>query len=150
MTGDIDLILEALSRGYENCFAGRFAEAADAFAELIRAAPTVAEAHYILAVSLYELECRQEAAAAVRQAIGLNPNSGPAHHLLARLLRDLGEDAKTASTEAARLRPDLVSLENDVPMPPSNGTCALPDNPLGRLAIRNSADVAELHISHGR
>lgn len=75
--------------------------------QLLAAAPQNAFALALLAISLAELQRREEAEAAAREAIGHEPDMAFAHYALARILSDRNrlDDAANAIREAVRLEP---------------------------------------------
>lgn len=73
----------------------------------LASAPTDGFAHAALALSLVELERRDDAEQAAREAIGNAPDMAFAHYAMARVLSDRNrrEEAATAIQEAIRLEP---------------------------------------------
>ncbi len=88
-------IEQARQRALEHHRAGRLAEAADAY--------------YNLGNALRKQDLLDEAVAAYRRAVGLNPNLAEAHNNLGDALRRLGrlDEAIAACRRAITLRPDL-------------------------------------------
>jgi protein O-GlcNAc transferase len=101
---------DLLERGLALHRRGAVAEAAAHYAEVLRADPANADAHYYLAL----ISCRDgrfgEGAERVRQALAANPRHARACALLGRALTALGqrEDALAAFDRAIALAPELA------------------------------------------
>lgn len=87
---------------------GRMPEAAEAFAAVVRMAPTRMEARSNLIRALTELRREKEAIAAVRGALELAPKSVQLRAQLAWLLATSSDDAARSGTEALELARTLV------------------------------------------
>lgn len=93
------------------CFkAGRLAESAALFANIIAAEPENSEALYNLGLVRYHQESFAEAEACFRQAVRSNPANADAHFNLGRLLRQMNRlpEAAAAYLEAVEADPEDV------------------------------------------
>ena len=106
---------DLLARGLALHRRGAVAEAAAHYAEVLRADPANADAHYYLAL----ISCRAgrfaEGAASARQALAANPRHARACALLGRALTALGqrEDALAAFDRAIALAPELAEAHGN-------------------------------------
>ena len=91
---------------------GRYARAADRYAQSVAIDERQPEVHYKLAVARYREGRAGAAVEPLRRALTLAPEHAEAHYLLGLCLRDLGrlDDAGRALDEAARLSPGLVAV----------------------------------------
>src|SRR5271168_4429233 len=86
---------------------GAFAEAAARYAEVLRAEPANADAHYYLAMISCQHGRFAEGADSVRKALAANPQDPRAHVLLGRALSAMGrpKEALDSIDRAIKLAP---------------------------------------------
>ena len=103
-------ISDLLQRGLALHRRGAVAEAAALYADVLRADPAHADAHYYLAMISCHAGRFDEGAERVRQALAANPRHARASALLGRALTALGQrvDALAAFDRAIALAPELA------------------------------------------
>lgn len=97
-------------QGDEHFQAGRYAEAVEAFKQLVKLRADVPQGHFYLGLAHYRLKQYAEAAAAFREAARLKPDWATAHNYLGNAYRQLGKPAEAVAAyrEAVRANPALA------------------------------------------
>jgi tetratricopeptide (TPR) repeat protein len=86
--------------------AGRAAEAAELYKQVIAAEPENADAHYLLGILARQARQPETAVKLIRQAIALKPDAAQFHYHLGMAYRDLGDagEAKRSLMRALQLQ----------------------------------------------
>lgn len=109
-----DTVTAYYDKGVEHYEAGRYIEAAEAFRQVLRLRPDMAEAHNNLGVAYNALGLHEEGVKCSEQAIRLKPDSAEAHRNLGWAKHKLGRhgEAVDAFKRAIQFRPNYVLVFN--------------------------------------
>ena len=110
---ELDALLALAMRQHR---AGRLAEAAAAYRQILALRPDIAEAHNNLGVVLRHQGRLEQAAARYRQAVALKPNYADAYNNLGNVLREQGQLDQAAARfeQSLAVKPSLFQAHNSL------------------------------------